>query len=247
MWLGCPWPCADQGAGQRGGGEISKAKCKQPDQNITYFFPTPFYAPGPINHLKILIELFQPKYSSIFSLPNDFLLWHRLNARFCRELKNTFDDLTVLRWLLCGARRAAAALSLALCKCSENRRKNKCSLVLFGLYPMICDFWFTLYTWVHSSEPETVKTNVGAGRANCLLALKTVQMVSTFITCWPSVVCQLWRHFIVWLKYCLQRKSVINARSGWTPEHYSCFCLATYHRSAELSSQPDRGLKTLLR
>ena len=171
VWLGCPWPCADQGAGQRRGGKWSKAKCKQPDQNITYFFPTPFYAPGPINHLKILIELFQPKYSSIFSLPNDFLLWHRLNARFCRELKNTFDDLTVLRWLLCGARRAAAALSLALCKCSENRRKNKCSLVLFGLYPMICDFWFTLYTWVHSSEPETVKTNVGAGRANCLLAL----------------------------------------------------------------------------
>lgn len=98
---------------------------------------------------------------------------NRLNARFCRELKNTFDDLTVLRWLLCGARRAAAALSLALCKCSENRRKNKCSLVLFGLYPMICDFWFTLYTWVHSSEPETVKTNVGAGRANCLLALNS--------------------------------------------------------------------------
>lgn len=52
---------------------------------------------------------------------------------------------------------------------------------MFGLYPMICDFWFTLYTRLHSSEPETVKNNVWA---DCLLAFNSsnVQMVSTIIT-----------------------------------------------------------------
>ena len=62
---------------------------------------------------------------------------------------------------------------------------------MFGLYPMICDFWFTLYTRLHFSEPETVKINV---QADCLLAFNSSNgLYNHYLTVWPSgcVVCQL--------------------------------------------------------